>query len=76
MVRASYIAFCAAQLSTNMLYLTLYMNCDLTLKGTLIEKMIEQLQKDSKIVLGFMYPINCTLIDCKLIENVIDNRGT
>ena len=52
------------------------MNCDLTLKGTLIEKMIEQLQKDSKIVLGFMYPINCTLIDCKLIENVIDNRGT
>ena len=52
------------------------MDCALTFKGTLIEKMIGHLQKDSKIVLGFMCPINCAPIDCKLIENVIDNRGT
>ena len=74
MVRAFSAAHSAPRNCLQMCFI--YMVCAHTLKGTLIEFFLGQLQKDSKIVLGFMCPINCAPIDCKLIENVIDNRGT
>ena len=66
--------FYAAQLPTNVLYL--HMVCALTFKGTLVEKMVGQLEKDSEITLGFMCPTNCAPIGCKLVEKVVENRGT
>ena len=71
-------AFCAAHSTPrNCLQMCfIYMDCALTFKGTLVEKMVGQLEKDSEITLGFMCPTNCAPIGCKLVEKVVENRGT